>query len=104
MKDYGLLRPLAKVGDDLDSCGTGADDANPLVLELFQPTTGIASGIFVVPTTRMEAVTFVRFDATETWQLRSVQRAGRGNCEPCSNFVSTVGLRRCDAVSAEELH
>src|SRR5438552_16176655 len=72
-----LLRVLAQMRHALNRGGPGPDDAYAFVVQFVQAPGGIASGVVVVPTTRVEGMSLERLDSRDRGQLGPVQRPTR---------------------------
>src|SRR5438094_9609560 len=72
-----LLRVLAQMRHALNRGGPSPDDAYAFVVQFAQVPGGIASGVVVVPTTRVEGMSLERLDSRDRGQLGAVQRPTR---------------------------
>ena len=91
LEDEELLGACAEVRHALHGGGTGADDADPLVLQAGEAAIAIAAGVVVIPAAGVKGVPLETADTGHARQLGPMQRAAGQHHEPRPQHVLAVG-------------
>ena len=91
LKHVQVLGIPAEVRHELYAGGARADERDALVGELVQSAGGVPAGVVIVPTRRVEAVSFEVLDSRDAGQLRPVERTRPHHDEASANVVVAVG-------------
>src|SRR5215469_8654959 len=75
----------------LNGGGSGSDASHPLVFQFVQTSSGISTGVVIVPAAGVESVPFEFLDPRNSRQFRLVERTARHDHEARRERIAAIG-------------